>query len=196
MNELESPLTRDEYEYDVLPEHTATENTEEATTSPTEPQQEGDVGTEGARAPGSNTTSSELTTLTRPRRTQKPMGYYAENGTDRMTTGKPQNPEDPCPRDPARGSIYIAESRLGPFRGAYARIQLAHRTKIATYTGQYKTDCENTHYVYHDAATSLTRDAWDHQLHRVRCLADFLNDPLDDTKANCRFIIQDRRYTM
>eukprot|EP01035_Chromulina_nebulosa_P031198 gene31198-41569_t len=31
-------------------------------------------------------------------------------------------------------------------------------------------------------------DAWDHKLHKVKCLAGFLNDPLDHHMANCKFV--------
>ena len=31
-------------------------------------------------------------------------------------------------------------------------------------------------------------DAWDHKLNKVKCLAGFLNDPLDHYMANCKFV--------
>eukprot|EP01041_Mallomonas_annulata_P042136 gene42136-biopygen6681 len=71
--------------------------------------------------------------------------------------------------------------------------QLWERDGTRDNCGAYDPKNTMTHYVYHDEATQLSRDAWDHKNARVICLAGYLNDPLDDTKANCRFIKHERR---
>eukprot|EP01041_Mallomonas_annulata_P042201 gene42201-biopygen10981 len=137
--------------------------------------------------------------IPRLRRTTKLPGYYAEigqaveTGREAITT---RHRYDVCPRDPARSSIYVSDSTLGPFKGAFACRTIRLQERFATCTGVY--DPKNTmlHYVYHDEVTQLTRDAWDHTHSRVICLAGYLNDPLDDLKANCRLIKQERLLRM
>eukprot|EP01041_Mallomonas_annulata_P013077 gene13077-biopygen6426 len=48
-------------------------------------------------------------------------------------------------------------------------------------------------YVLHDPVADIYRDAWDHTLQRIRCLAGFLNDPLDQHRANCKFAMANGR---
>eukprot|EP01041_Mallomonas_annulata_P042193 gene42193-biopygen10011 len=103
--------------------------------------------------------------------------------------------EDPCPRDPARVYIYVSDSPLGPFKGAFARKSIVAGVRIAQYTGRYTNKGSHTHYVLHDPVADIYRDAWDHTLQRVRCLAGFLNDPLDQHRANCKFpMVNGRMY--
>eukprot|EP01041_Mallomonas_annulata_P042132 gene42132-biopygen6360 len=78
------------------------------------------------------------------------------------------------------------------FKGAFACRIIRLRERFATYTGVYDPKNAMMHYVYHDEVTQLTRDAWDHKHSRVICLAGYLHDPLDDLKANCRLIKQER----
>eukprot|EP01041_Mallomonas_annulata_P006771 gene6771-biopygen3259 len=122
----------------------------------------------------------------RPRRDRLPEGFYDED--HRAEGGAPvlahRSMEDPCPRDPARVHIYVSTSRLGPFKGAFARKALAAGVRIGQYTGNYTNKGTHTHYVLHDPVADIYRDAWDHTLQRVRCLAGFLNDPLDQHSAN------------
>eukprot|EP01041_Mallomonas_annulata_P042233 gene42233-biopygen14554 len=145
-------------------------------------------------------TTAQVTTingerLPRLRRTTKLPGYYAEVG-QAVESGKgaitTRHRYDVCPRDPARSSIYVSDSTLGPFKGAFACRTIRSRERFATYTGVYNPKNTMLHYVYHDEMTELTRDAWDHKHSRVICLAGYLNDPLDDRKANCRLIKQER----
>eukprot|EP01041_Mallomonas_annulata_P042163 gene42163-biopygen7951 len=139
------------------------------------------------------TTSEAL--LPRLRRTTKLPGYYAEIG-QAVESGKgattARHRYDVCPRDPARSSIYVSDSTLGSFKGAFACRTIRSHERFATYTGVYDPKNTMSHYVYHDEMTQLTRDAWDHKHSRVICLAGYLNDPLDDLKANCRLIKQER----
>eukprot|EP01036_Dinobryon_divergens_P037476 gene37476-49032_t len=91
-------------------------------------------------------TTAQVTTinverLPRLRRTTKLPGYYAEIG-QAVEPGKgaitTRHRYDVCPRDPARSSIYVSDSTLGPFKGAFACRPIRSHERFATYTGIQK----------------------------------------------------------
>eukprot|EP01041_Mallomonas_annulata_P042122 gene42122-biopygen5635 len=133
----------------------------------------------------------------RPRRDRLPEGFYAEEprAEEGVKAQTQRRREDPCPRDPGRVYIYVSDSPLGPFKGAFARKFIEAGVRIAQYTGKYTNKGTHTHYLLHDPVADIYRDAWDHNLQRVRCLAGFLNDPLDQHRANCKFsMVNGRMY--
>eukprot|EP01041_Mallomonas_annulata_P042130 gene42130-biopygen6182 len=81
-------------------------------------------------------------------------------------------------------------------RSAFARKALAAGVRIGQYTGKYTNKGTHTHYVLHNPVADIYRDAWDHTLQRVRCLAAFLNEPLDQHRANCKFAMANGRMYM
>ena len=112
----------------------------------------------------------------------------------------PSDAHDPLPHDSAKRFMKIGTSRIpNAGLGAFCTVRVDSNVKIAVYkswrTGltydQINDESYVTEYGFSDKKTGIALDAIDSRTNTVICLAGYINDSMEESKRNCKFVIHD-----